>query len=46
VLAVSATGASIDQARDRAYDAVGAISWPGAQYRRDIAASTFTERRA
>jgi phosphoribosylamine--glycine ligase len=46
VLAVSATGASIDQARDRAYDAVAAISWPGAQYRRDIAATTFTERRA
>ena len=46
VLSVSGTGASIEQARTRAYDAVGAISWPGAQYRRDIAASRFTERRA
>jgi phosphoribosylamine--glycine ligase len=46
VLSVSGTGASIEQARARAYDGVGAISWPGAQYRRDIAASRFTERRA
>lgn len=46
VLAVTATAPSIDQARARAYDTVAAISWPGAQYRRDIAASTFTERRA
>ena len=46
VLAVSATGPSIGRARARAYEAVGTISWPGAQYRHDIAASTFTERRA
>ncbi len=46
VLAVSATAPSIERARARAYDAVETISWPGAQYRRDIAASTFTERRA
>jgi phosphoribosylamine--glycine ligase len=46
VLAVTATGPSIDAARTRAYEAVETISWPGAQYRRDIAASTYTERRA
>lgn len=46
VLAVSAVGPSIDQARTRAYDAVGAISWPGAHYRRDIAAPHYVERRA
>jgi phosphoribosylamine---glycine ligase len=38
VLDVTATGASIAAARARAYDAVAAISWPGVQYRRDIAA--------
>jgi phosphoribosylamine--glycine ligase len=38
VLAVTATGATVDTARARAYDAVDRISWPGAQYRRDIAA--------
>ncbi|MBV8951221.1 MAG: phosphoribosylamine--glycine ligase [Actinobacteria bacterium] len=46
VLAVSATATSTEQARARAYEAVGAISWPGAQYRRDIAATAYTERRA
>jgi phosphoribosylamine--glycine ligase len=38
VLAVSALGASLAQARDRAYDAAGRISFEGMQYRTDIAA--------
>jgi phosphoribosylamine--glycine ligase len=37
VLAVSAMGATVDEARARAYDAVDRISWPGRQCRRDIA---------
>jgi phosphoribosylamine--glycine ligase len=37
VLNVVGIGATIDQARDRAYEAAGRISWPGMQYRRDIA---------
>ncbi|MBV9330213.1 MAG: phosphoribosylamine--glycine ligase [Alphaproteobacteria bacterium] len=36
VLNVSATGASIAEARERAYRAAECISWPGAFYRRDI----------
>ncbi|MGH9041148.1 MAG: phosphoribosylamine--glycine ligase, partial [Acidimicrobiia bacterium] len=38
VLNVSGLGASISEARTRAYAAAERISWPGAQYRRDIAA--------
>ena len=38
VLDVVATGPTIDVARARAYDAVEQISWPGMQYRTDIAA--------
>jgi phosphoribosylamine--glycine ligase len=38
VLGVTALGADLPQARERAYDAVGAITWPGMTYRRDIAA--------
>ncbi|MBI2798622.1 phosphoribosylamine--glycine ligase [Candidatus Saccharibacteria bacterium] len=34
---VVAEGKSIEQARKRAYDAVNKISWPGMQYRSDIA---------
>jgi len=37
VLGVTALGDDIAQARQRAYDAVGRISFPGAQYRSDIA---------
>jgi phosphoribosylamine---glycine ligase len=37
VLDVTATGPTIATARERAYDAVASISWPGAAYRRDIA---------
>ncbi|MDW7710271.1 MAG: phosphoribosylamine--glycine ligase [Deferrisomatales bacterium] len=36
VLGVTALGDGVDQALRRAYDAVGAISWPGAHYRTDI----------
>jgi phosphoribosylamine--glycine ligase len=36
VLGVTALGDGIDAAVARAYAAVGAIHWPGMQYRRDI----------
>ncbi len=39
VLNVTALGATLAEARRRAYDAVARISWPGLQYRRDIAAA-------
>ena len=38
VLTVSATGGSIEEARARAYENAARIGFPGAQYRRDIAA--------
>jgi phosphoribosylamine--glycine ligase len=37
VLDVCGTGATLAQARERAYEAVGRISWPGMQHRPDIA---------
>jgi phosphoribosylamine--glycine ligase len=37
VLGVTATGADIMQARDRAYEAVGKIRFDGMHYRTDIA---------
>ncbi|MGI9088562.1 MAG: phosphoribosylamine--glycine ligase [Chthoniobacterales bacterium] len=37
VLAVTALGVTVDDARARAYDAVGRIDFEGAHYRRDIA---------
>jgi phosphoribosylamine---glycine ligase len=37
VLDVTATGASVTEARERAYTAVEQIDFPGAEYRRDIA---------
>jgi phosphoribosylamine--glycine ligase len=37
VLAVTATGPTPSEARDRAYNAVDVIDFPGCQYRRDIA---------
>ncbi|HEY3724007.1 MAG TPA: phosphoribosylamine--glycine ligase [Acidimicrobiia bacterium] len=43
VLAVTAVAPSIADARARAYEAVGHISWPGMQHRTDIAAAP-TER--
>jgi phosphoribosylamine--glycine ligase len=39
VLNVTALGATLGDARARAYEAAGRISWPGMQYRRDIAAA-------
>ena len=38
VLYVSALGATIGEARARAYEAAAQIRWPGVYYRRDIAA--------
>jgi len=38
VLNVTGRGATISEARDRAYAAVPQLRWPGVQYRRDIAA--------
>ena len=38
VLAVTAVRPDLASARDRAYEAVSKISWPGVHYRRDIAA--------
>jgi len=40
VLGVTALGSTIAQARVRAYEAAAKISWPGVQYRRDIAATS------
>jgi phosphoribosylamine--glycine ligase len=37
VLDVTAVGSTLEQARERAYEAVAKISWPGMQYRSDIA---------
>ena len=42
VLDVVATGATIDAARTRAYAAAALVSWPGMQYRTDIAALSET----
>ena len=41
VLTVTAVGADIAAARDRAYEAAGLISWPGLHYRHDIAAQAL-----
>jgi phosphoribosylamine--glycine ligase len=38
ILSVTGVGDALGQARDRAYDAAGRISFAGARYRRDIAA--------
>jgi phosphoribosylamine---glycine ligase len=39
VLDVTAVAPTLEEARGRAYEAAGRISWPGVQYRRDIAAA-------
>jgi len=39
VLNVTATGPTVTAARDRAYEAVARISWPGMHFRHDIAAA-------
>jgi len=46
VLNVTALGPDLDQARRRAYAGVVEISWPGMQYRRDIAASALEGAKA
>ena len=46
VLAVSASGSSIADARRRAYIAVGHLSWPGMTYRTDIGASAAAKERS
>ena len=38
VLTVTGRGATLEEARDRAYRGVGAIRWPGMHHRRDIGA--------
>ncbi len=43
VLSVTATGADLVQARERAYDAVSRIHFEGAQFRTDIAARAATD---
>lgn len=42
VLNVTALAPTIREARDRAYDAVGRISWPGMHFRTDIAAAAIS----
>jgi phosphoribosylamine--glycine ligase len=39
VLDVTALGATLAEARDRAYRAASLVHWPGVHYRRDIAAA-------
>ena len=41
VLDVTAVGSTLEQARERAYEAVAKISWPGMQYRSDIASKSL-----
>jgi phosphoribosylamine---glycine ligase len=43
VLNVTAVGATLSEARARAYQAVARISWPGVQYRRDIGGQIIEE---
>jgi phosphoribosylamine--glycine ligase len=43
VLAVTALGRTLAGARERAYRAIDHLSWPGMQYRRDIAAAAVEE---
>lgn len=40
VLDLVGIGSSVSEARDRAYEAVAAVSWPGMQHRADIAAQS------
>jgi phosphoribosylamine--glycine ligase len=40
VLDLVGIGASVGEARNRAYEAVAAVSWPGMQHRADIAAQS------
>ncbi|HEX8771839.1 MAG TPA: phosphoribosylamine--glycine ligase [Acidimicrobiales bacterium] len=45
VLAVTGIGSEIEKARRIAYEAIAHISWPGMQYRHDIAATGIQEDR-
>jgi phosphoribosylamine--glycine ligase len=45
VLAVTALGRDLGEARRRAYEAAGRISWPGIHYRHDIAAHAAAAQR-
>ncbi len=36
VLGVTASGGNLDEARGRAYDGIGRITWPGMHFRKDI----------
>lgn len=45
VLNVTARAANLMEARERAYEAIGQLSWPGMQYRRDIGSSVIGARR-
>ena len=42
VLAVTGQGPTVADARARAYEAVSRLSWPGMQYRTDIASTAVT----
>jgi phosphoribosylamine--glycine ligase len=44
VLNVTGSGPTLAVARERAYAAAGRISWPGIQYRRDIAAAAVASQ--
>jgi phosphoribosylamine--glycine ligase len=46
VLSLTGIGAGLADARRRAYAAVAHISWPGMQYRRDIAGAVVSEAEA
>ena len=41
ILGVTALGKNLKEARERAYSAVGKISWPGAYWRKDIGAKAL-----
>lgn len=44
VLGVTAKGKDLEEARDRAYQAVDEINWPGGFYRRDIGWRALTAK--
>jgi len=43
VLAVTGQGTDLASARERAYNAVGRISWPGMHHRNDIASAAVAD---
>ena len=45
VLAVTAVGSDVADARAKAYEGISSISFPGAQWRTDIAASVESRKR-